>query len=420
MAKIKKVLAREILNSRGEPTVEAKVVLDDDYYGVSAAPSGVSISKYEAIEIHDNDVGRYLGLGVTQAVNSIGSIIGPKIKGVEASDQEQIDEILITLDGTDNKSKLGVNAILPVSQAVLAAAAASAHFPIWYYINQKFFPDIKPHIPIPLFNIINGGKHGAGNLDFQEFLIVPASSRVFADSLELGVEVYLSLKKTLATKQHIYSIGDEGGFAPNLYTNAAAFEILEEAISTTSFKIARDLFFGLDAAASHFQHDSLYVIKDRASPLNTSEFIDYYRDLMKRFHLLVLEDPLGEDDWDGWRSFTSQFGSQVIIVGDDLLATNSKRLETAISKAAANAILVKANQIGTMTETFKIIAQARRAGWKIIVSHRSGETNDTLVADLAVATGAEYVKFGAPARGERVAKYNRLSEIDLSLTGKPA
>ena len=415
MAKITKVQAREILNSRAEPTVEAKIILDDGYYGAAAAPTGASISKFEAVEVRDGDVTRFAGLGVTKAIQTITSLISPKLTGLEVQDQAKIDQILTSLDGTENLAKLGVNAILPVSTATIVAAAASARMPLWKYISQNFFPNIKPKVPTPLFNIINGGKHGAANLDFQEFLVVPLTANSYDYNLQMGVEIYLALKKVLSQKREIYSVGDEGGFAPNLYTNAEAFEVLEEAASVTSFKPGRELFFGLDSAASHFQQDSLYVIKDRASPLNSQELIDFYKELINRFHLLILEDPLGEDDWDGWKSLTVQLGDRLIIVGDDLLATNPKRVDEAIQSQAANGILVKPNQIGTITSTFEIIKKGQEAGWKVVISHRSGETNDSFIADLSVATAADYVKFGAPARGERVAKYNRLSEIFLSL-----
>lgn len=418
MAKITKILAREILNSKGEPTVEAKVILDDGYYGISSTPTGASISKFEASELRDSKNSRFAGLGVLGAVSNISQIIAPKLTGFEATNQEKIDQILQELDSTPDKAKLGVNAILPVSQAVLVAASASAKTPLWKYLGQKFFGGVKPQIPTPVFNVINGGIHGAGNLDFQEFLVVPVSTKPFPESLQLGVEVYFSLKKILAEKHHIYSLGDEGGFAPSLYSNAEAFEVLTEAVMSTQYKLTHDLFFGLDAAASYLLQNSSYIIKDRANPLNSDQLIDYYKDLIKRFHLLILEDPLTEDDFDSWKVITSQLGDQLIIVGDDLIATNPKRLETAISENLANAVIVKPNQIGTITETVRVILQAKAAGWKIVISHRSGETNDTFLADLSVAASADYAKFGAPARGERVAKYNRLSEIYLSLTNK--
>lgn len=415
MAKIKKILAREILNSRGEPTVEAKVILDDGFYGVSSAPTGASISKYEAVELRDTKDLRFAGLGVATAVSNVTNIIGPKLEGIEVAEQEKIDNILIQLDGTAKKSKLGVNSILPVSQAVLIAAAATAKIPLWQYINQKFANSIKPTVPVPLFNVINGGIHGADNLDFQEFLISPASTKPYPESLQLGVEIYFSLRKILTYKNHIYSLGDEGGFAPNLYSNAEAFEILTEAVSATQYRLAHDLFFGLDAAASHLLDGSHYVIKDRANPLTSDYLISYYKDLSDTFKLLILEDPLGEDDFDGWSKLTTQLGSRLIIVGDDLIATNLRKLETAISENLANATIVKPNQAGTITETLKVINRAKEVGWKIVLSHRSGETNDTFLADFAVAVAADYVKFGAPARGERVAKYNRLLEIYFSL-----
>lgn len=417
MAKIAKIQGREILNSKGEPTVEVKVLLDNGFYGISAAPTGASVSQFEAIEVRDGDLSRFAGLGVTKAVDNVVNLVGPKLQGVEIEDQGKIDEILIQLDGTPNKSRLGVNTVLPVSQAALAAAAASAQTPLWKYINQKFFSELTPTIPTPIFNLINGGKHGAQNLDFQEFLVIPVSARLFTESLEMGVAIYYSLKKVLAAKHHVFSLGDEGGFAPELATNAEAFEILMEAVTSTGYMLTRDIFLGLDAAASNLVKDQFYIVKDRSSPQSVQDMIEYYKELIKRFHLLILEDGLAEDDWQGWRRLTAELGDQLIIVGDDLLATNPKRIEEANKLFAVNAILVKPNQIGTISETIGVISTCQKFGWKIIISHRSGETNDTFIADLAVAAATDYVKFGAPARGERVAKYNRLLEIYLSLTG---
>lgn len=409
MAQIRQVYAREILDSRSHPTVEAKIILDDGFYGVSSAPSGASIAKSEGIEVRDADPQRFAGLGVRKAVANVVEIIGPKLIGTDCNNQAKIDQILLELDRTENKQKLGVNAILPVSAAAAAAAASSQRLPLYRYLNK--LAQTIPKIPIPMFNIINGGKHGDGNLDFQEFMIVPASSYNFATSLQMGVEIYDALKKVLIARKEVVSVGDEGGFAPSFYTNAEALEVLSESVGATVYRAGRELFFALDVAATQFQKDSGYLIRDRASPLSSAEFIDYYKDLLTRFHLLILEDPLGEEDWEGWKSLTGQVGNQLIIVGDDLLATNVKRLGRAIKEKAANGILIKPNQAGTVTETLTVIKTAAAAGWKIIVSHRSGETIDTFVADLAVAVGADYVKFGAPARGERVAKYNRLLEI---------
>ena len=418
MAKIKKVMSREILDSRGYPTVETKVVLEDDHFGISSIPSGVSMGSFEAHELRDHDSLRFGGQGVLKAVGNVTGIIGPKIIGLDASEQEKIDRTLISLDGTENKENLGANAILSVSIASLKAQAASLQFPVYRYIAEAILKkkDKSYRIPTPLFNILNGGKHGAGNLEFQEFLIAPSQVKPYPVSLQIGSEVYYSLKKVLDYKNAIHSVGDEGGYAPNLYTNADALEIITEAISQTTYILGKDVFMGIDIASGHFMNEEKkYVIKDRSNPMTSMELIDFYKDLTARYLLLILEDPLGEEEWQAWAELTKFMGTQLLIVSDDLTATNKKRLEKAIQARAANAILTKPNQIGTITETLEVVKTAQDAKWKVVMSHRSGETNDDFIADLAVAVGADYVKFGAPARGERVAKYNRLLEIYNSL-----
>jgi len=417
MAKIKKIMAREILDSRGTPTVEAKVVLEDGYFGVAACPSGASTGSLEAFELRDGDPKRYAGLGVLKAVENVVNVIGPKLVGLEAGDQTRIDRTLIDLDGTENKKNLGANAILPISLAVAKAQAASQQYPLYRYIGEVLLKKKAPayRIPTPIFNILNGGKHGAGNLDFQEFFIVPSQTKLFPQALQIGTEIYYDLKKVLIYKKAIHSVGDEGGFAPNLYTNADALEIITEAIAQTNYTLGLDVFMGLDVAAGHLMTGGQYVIKDRSNPMSSAEMIDFYKDLIARYRLLVLEDPLYEDEWKGWIELTKNLGSQVMIVGDDLIATNPKRLKKAIESLAANALLAKPNQIGTLSETLEVINIALGSGWRVVVSHRSGETNDDFIADLAVAVGADYAKFGAPVRGERVAKYNRLLEIYNSL-----
>jgi len=410
-------MSREILDSRGMPTVESKVVLDDGYYGISSCPTGASTGKYESVEIRDKDVKRYTGLGVLQAVSNIENVIRPKLVGMEASNQQELDQALITLDGTENKKKLGVNSILPVSMAVAKAQSASQRIPLYYYLGKIFQKTESPkfHIPTPIFNVMNGGKHGAGNLEFQEFWVIPSQTKPYSQALQMGVEIYFAVKKVLIYKSAIHSVGDEGGFAPNLYTNADALEILVEAITQTQYELAHDVFLGLDLAANHFKSGSAYQIKDRSNSMNAAELVEFYKELIERYKLLAIEDPLGEDDFKDWTYLNSQLGNRVMVVGDDLLVTNPKRLERAIKEKACNAILAKPNQIGTISETFEVLEKSNANDFKVIISHRSGETNDSFIADLAVAVNADYVKFGAPARGERVAKYNRLLEIAISL-----
>lgn len=416
MAKIAKVYAREILDSRGTPTIETTIWLDNGYAGTAAVPSGSSTTKHEAVELRDNDPHRFHGLGVLKAINNVNQVIAPKIIGLDPSQQTTLDQTLINLDGTSNKAKLGGNTILSVSEAALKAAAANFKLPIYQYLIKKYqlVKDLK-RMPNPTFNIINGGAHGAGNLDFQEFHVIPSIRFPYHQALEIGAEIYHSLEKTLKRRRAIHSVGDEGGFAPNLFTNLDALEVILEAINQTEHKFAQDVFLGLDVAASWFYKNKQYQIKDRAQPYNTKELIAYYIQLNREYRLFSLEDPLEEDDWDGWAKLTTDLSSDTLIVGDDLLSTNKNRVQKAIDKKACNAILVKPNQIGTISETIEVIKVCRQAGWKIIVSHRSGETNDTFIADFAVGVGANYTKFGAPARGERVAKYNRLLAIESQL-----
>jgi len=416
MAKIAKVYAREILDSRGTPTIETTIWLDNGYAGTAAVPSGSSTTKHEAVELRDNDPHRFHGLGVLKAINNVNQVIAPKIIGLDPSQQTTLDQTLINLDGTSNKAKLGGNTLLSVSEAALKAAAAHFKLPIYQYLIKKYqlVKDLK-RMPNPTFNIINGGAHGAGNLDFQEFHVIPSIRFPYHQALEIGAEIYHSLEKTLKRRRAIHSVGDEGGFAPNLFTNLDALEVILEAINQTEHKFAQDVFLGLDVAASWFYKNKQYQIKDRAQPYNTKELIAYYIQLNREYRLFSLEDPLEENDWDGWAKLTTDLSSDTLIVGDDLLSTNKNRVQKAIEKKACNAILVKPNQIGTISETIEVIKVCRQAGWKIIVSHRSGETNDTFIADFAVGVGANYTKFGAPARGERVAKYNRLLAIESQL-----
>lgn len=418
MTSIKSIKAREILDSRGNPTIETTVILNDGTDGTASVPSGASLGKYEAVELRDGDPARYGGLGVLKAVANVNQIIGPKLLGMDPAQQTKIDELLCHLDGTKNKAGLGANSLLSISLAAAKAAANSAKIPLYRYLSdlcQNELPASINKMPTPTFNLINGGKHGAGNLDFQEFHVVPSTNKSYHEALQMGEEVYQSVKETLISYNAIHSVGDEGGFAPDLSTNLDALEILSTAINQTRYVFGRDIFLGLDVAASHFYKQGLYKIKDRPVSFSADEFIEYFKNLNKEYRLLILEDPFDEDNWRDWIRITAMMDKETLIVGDDLLATNLERLKEAIKLRACSAVLVKPNQVGTLTETFKVIKLARENMLKIIVSHRSGETNDTFIADLAVAVRAEYVKFGAPARGERVAKYNRLLEIEAEL-----
>lgn len=419
MAKIKTIKAREILDSRGNPTVETEIVLDNDQKTEASVPAGESLGKYEAVELRDGDPKRYDGLGVLKAVANVNQVIAPKLIGQDPKQQQKLDEFLIKLDGTKNKQKLGANAVLSVSQAICEAGALASGLPIYRYVNQIFHQKEKLLMPVPTFNLINGGKHGAGNLEFQEFHIIPASGRAYYQSLEMAEEIYHAVEKVLVRHGAIHSVGDEGGFAPNLFTNMDALEVIVEAIKESGHEFRKDVFLGLDVAASHFYKSGKYSIRDRTQPLDAHELNQYYQELVKSYPLLILEDPLYEDDWSGWAGLTSQF-EETITVGDDLLCTNLERLQKAIKERACKAVLVKPNQIGTITETLGVIKMAVEAQFKVIVSHRSGETNDDFIADFAVGVQADFTKFGAPARGERVAKYNRLLEIEAELASQSA
>ncbi len=426
MPKISRVWSRDILDSRAVPTIETVVQLDSGHVAVASVPSGASTGKYEAVELRDGDQTRWAGRGVAKAVANVNQTLGPAVVGMEVANQAEIDKRLIDLDKSENKSNLGANAILSVSTAVNKVAAMAANMPLHRWIYELSAQigavptGLPTRVPTPIFNMINGGLHGAGNLDFQEFQIIPATSKPYSDSIRAGCEVYYAIKDALIRRGAIHSVGDEGGYAPNLFTNADALTINLEAISNAGYQIGADFFLGVDIAANSFYKDGAYSIKDRSNPLNSGSFTAFYEQLAKDYRLTLLEDPLQEDDWDGWVQLTEKLGSQLLVVGDDLLVTNSERVKKAIEKKACNSILVKPNQIGTITETLEVIKLARTAGWKIIVSHRSGETNDWYIADFAVGVKAEFVKFGAPARGERVAKYNRLMSIEGELAAQKA
>lgn len=418
MAQIEKVWAREILDSRGIPTVEAAVKLSSGHVAVASVPAGTSTGTYESLELRDQDPNRFLGKGVLKAVQNVNETLGPGVWGLDPVDQRAVDKKLNEIDGTENKSKYGANAILSVSIANAKAAAMEQSKPLYLWINELarnlgFTVDIK--MPGSIFNLINGGLHGAGNLDFQEFQVIPATSKVFSESLRMAVEIYMLLGKDLERRGAIHSVGEDGGYAPNLFTNADALEVMYESIKQTNYQMGRDVFLGLDVAASVFYKGAEYVIRDKSTPLNDEALMEYYKYVNNQYHLSILEDPFHEDAWESWEKLYEQFKDQLTIMGDDLLATNPQRVQKAIDEKAANGILVKPNQIGTVTETIDVIKLARSANWKIVTSQRSGETNDWFIADFAVGVGSDYVKFGAPARGERVVKYNRLLSIESEL-----
>lgn len=415
MSKIAQILAREILNSKGIPTLEATVVLEDGSFGTASCPMGTSVSKYEAKEIRDQEAARYEGMGVLKAVSNVTNVIYHKLVGMEATEHHNIDKALIELDSTPDKSNLGANSLLPVSMAVAKAAAKSLNMPLFVYLRHYTSLQNSPFkIPTPAFNILNGGKHAGNTLDFQEFMIIPVTSMPFKDALNMAVSIYHSLKVKLKDKGVSTLVGDEGGFGPSLTNNRDALVVLNDAIGT-KFRINYDVFFGLDAAANSFLNNGKYLIRDKESAITSKELATIYEGLNEEFNLLYLEDPFGEDDWEGWENLNTITSKSTLVVGDDLVSTNLQRLETAISKKAIGGVIIKPNQIGTVMEALAVSEVARNAGLKLIASHRSGETNDDFIADFAVAIGADYAKFGAPARGERVAKYNRLLEIEAQI-----
>ncbi|MBU0979099.1 MAG: phosphopyruvate hydratase [Patescibacteria group bacterium] len=415
MPAIKGVYAREILDSRGIPTVECTVWLDSGGIVVTSVPAGTSIGKYEALELRDQDESRFVGKGVLKAVENINLQIAPKLIGQDPTQQGEIDQMMIQLDGTPNKSSLGANAIMAVSQAVLKAGALSQNLPLYYYVWQKFGLCQQLAIPKCVYTIISGGEHGAGNLDIQEFQIIPASHIDFTNSLNLAVTMFQKLEEVLVIKGAIRSVGLLGGFTPNLYSNTDAFEILIETTKATPYTFGQDLFFGIDAAAASFYENGVYKLKDRSEGYSAKELLDYYKSIKDLYHVFYMEDPFREDDTDMWKQLTKEIGETTRVIGDSLLATNKEKTLQAIADKTCNSILVKPNQVGTISETIEVIKIARNAGWEITVSHRSGETNDDLIVDLAVGVGAESVKFGPPNRGERLAKYNRMLQIDDEL-----
>ena len=416
MAKIKQIFARQILNAKGYPTIETTTILTDGATGTASSPSGTSTGKYEALEIRDNGDKKFQGFGVNNAILNVEEIIGPALAGMDAAKQQDIDRKIIDLDGTHNKARLGANATLSVSMSVAKAAARSSVLPLFLYLREYIKKENIPlKIPTPAFNLINGGKHAKGTLDFQEFLLIPATSKSYEESLNIGTDVYFSLQKLLQTNNLSTLIGDEGGFSPAVSTNLDALLLLKQAVESANLRVGFDVFLGLDAAANSFFADQTYHIKDKSIALNADDIISFYELVNKDFHLLYLEDGLSEDDWDGWAKLYSKLSGQILIVGDDLTVTNPYRLQTALDKKTVSGIIVKPNQIGTVIEALAVVEMARQANLKIIVSNRSGETDDDFIADFAVAASADYVKFGAPVRGERVAKYNRLLQIEKQI-----
>jgi enolase len=409
VATIEAVGAREILDSRGNPTVEVEVALDDRTIARAAVPSGASTGAFEAVERRDGDDARYGGKGVENAVTAVIDQIGPELLGFEASDQRMIDQAMIDLDGTDNKGALGANAILGVSLAVAKAAAESAGLPLFRYLGG---PNAHT-LPVPMMNILNGGAHADGGVDIQEFMIAPIGAATFREALRWGAETYHSLKSVIKGRGLATGLGDEGGFAPSLPTNREALDLIAEAISQAGFTLGRDIALALDVAATELFHEGTYRFEGERR--STTQLIDYYTSLLDDYPLVSLEDPLAEDDWEGWSTITSAIGSRVQIVGDDLFVTNPTRLARGIEEGSANALLVKVNQIGSLSETFDAVDLAHRNGFRCMMSHRSGETEDTTIADLAVATDCGQIKTGAPARTERVAKYNQLLRIEEEL-----
>jgi len=408
VASIEAVGAREILDSRGNPTVEVEVLLDDGAFARAAVPSGASTGAFEAVELRDGG-DRYLGKGVQKAVDAVIQTIGPAVEGLDADDQRLIDQAMLELDATPNKAKLGANAILGVSLAVARAAADSAGLPLYRYVGGP-----NAHLlPVPMMNILNGGAHADSNVDVQEFMIAPIGAPTFKEALRSGAEVYHALKSVLKKKGLSTGLGDEGGFAPNLDSNRAALDLIAEAVEASGQKLGTDIALAMDVAASEFHADGAYTFE--ANPKTSAEMIAYYAELVAAYPIVSIEDPLDEDDWDGWKALTDQLGDKIQIVGDDLFVTNVERLQRGITGGNANAMLVKVNQIGSLTETLDAVELAHRAGFRNMMSHRSGETEDTTIADLAVAVNCGQIKTGAPARSDRVAKFNQLLRIEDEL-----
>lgn len=421
MAKIQKIQSREILDSRGIPAIEAEVILDNGKSAVAISTSGESLGKYEGVELRDKNDNRYGGTGVKTAVSYINDLIGPKLVGVDPTTQVEIDQWLVKADGTDNKSRLGVNTIMLISQLVLKAAAVELGVPCYRYVNSLFTKITGKkitleRIPALIVNVLNGGKHGTRNLEFQEFHIIPSTSLSYSRSLQFAVEAYRSLRQVLEYRNAGIAVSDEGGFVPSLLTNIDALEIIKESLVQKKAHLGVDVYLGIDLAASQFFSGGRYQLKDRQQPLKIDEYIDFLMYINKEYSILVLEDPVEQEDFAGWKMLNEKVGANTYVVGDDFLAGRKSRLLKAIKEKACSAILVKFNQAGTITEMFETIAAATEANFKVIFSHRLGESNDSVIADIAVGTQADFVKFGAPVRGERVAKYNRLLQIEREMS----
>ncbi len=410
MSSIVQVKGREILDSRGNPTVEAEVITPSGIIGRAAVPSGASTGEHEALELRDGDKKRFKGKGVTKAIDNINKIISPQLKGKDVTSQREIDEFLIKLDGTPNKSKLGANAILGVSMACARAASAEKGLSLYKYLGNN--PNL---LPTPCLNILNGGMHADNNVDIQEFMILPTGAFSFKEAMRMAAEIYQTLKGVLQAKKLSTGVGDEGGFAPNLSSNEEAIRVIIDAIRSAGYSEGKDIYLGLDVAASNLFKDGKYVMESEGKVLTAKEMVDYYDALTEKYPILFIEDGLAEDDWEGWKLMTERLGDKIRLIGDDLFVTNPVRLKKGIEMKVANSILIKLNQIGTLTETLDTIQIAKKAGYTSLISHRSGETEDAFIADLAVATGAGEIKTGAPCRSERTCKYNQLLRIEEEL-----
>ncbi|MGM0905256.1 MAG: phosphopyruvate hydratase [Pseudomonadota bacterium] len=418
MSNIVKVIGREIMDSRGNPTVEADVYLESGHMGRAAAPSGASTGSREALELRDGDKSRYLGKGVETAVANINGAIAEALSGIDATNQGAVDNIMLKLDGTDNKEKLGANAILAVSLAVAKAAALSKGIELYEHIANLNNTSGKYSMPLPMMNILNGGEHADNNVDIQEFMIQPVGAESFKEGLRMGAEIFHALKKVLQKRGLSTAVGDEGGFAPNLASNEEALQVIVEAVENAGYKMGSDITLALDCAASEFYRDGKYELSGEGKSFTAEEFADYLAELCDRYPIISIEDGLDESDWDGWKVLTEKLGSKVQLVGDDLFVTNTRILKEGIDKSIANSILIKFNQIGSLTETLAAIAMAREAGYSAVISHRSGETEDATIADLAVGTAAGQIKTGSLCRSDRVAKYNQLLRIEGDLNGQ--
>ncbi len=411
MSVILDIFAREILDSRGNPTVEVEVILESGVVGRAAVPSGASTGAHEAVELRDGDKERYLGKGVLQAVKNVNEIIAEQLIGYSVFDQVEIDELMIEIDGTPNKAKLGANAILGVSMAVAKAAAEELGVPLYKYLGGFSAREL----PVPMMNILNGGEHADNNVDIQEFMVLPVGAPSFREALRMGAEVYHSLKSVLKARGLSTAIGDEGGFAPNLASNEEALQVIMEAIEKAGYKPGKDIYLGMDVASTEFYRDGKYKMTGEGKEFTSAELVAFYENLVAKYPIITIEDGMAEDDWEGWKLLTEKLGKKLQLVGDDLFVTNTERLAKGIDEGIANSILVKVNQIGTLTETFATMEMAKRAGYTCVVSHRSGETEDATIADIAVAVNAGQIKTGAPARTDRVAKYNQLLRIEDEL-----